>query len=65
MARTNPIQFVNQTRAEVAKVVWPSRREVMITTGMVLVFALVCALFFTGIDFVIRSGLTATLTSFG
>jgi len=57
MARTNPLQFIQQTRAEIAKVVWPTRREVLVTTGMVLVLAIVAALFFTGVDALIRLGL--------
>ncbi|MES2146039.1 MAG: preprotein translocase subunit SecE, partial [Pseudomonadota bacterium] len=35
MATTNPIQFIQQVRAEVAKVSWPTRREVMLTSVMV------------------------------
>ena len=37
MATVNPLQFIQQTRAEVAKVVWPTRREVMLTTVMVFI----------------------------
>lgn len=65
MARTNPLQFVQQTRAEISKVVWPSRREVLVTTGMVLVLAIIAALFFTGVDAVIRLGLRMVLDFFG
>ena len=56
MARTNPFQFIQQTRAEITKVVWPTRREVLITTAMVLVLAIIAAIFFSGIDAVIRLG---------
>mgnify|MGYP000568254884 CR=1 FL=1 len=35
MATTNPLQFIQQVRTEVAKVVWPTKREVMLTTVMV------------------------------
>ncbi len=35
MASTSPLQFMQQVRAEVAKIVWPTRREVVITTIMV------------------------------
>jgi len=28
----NPVKFANETRAEIAKVVWPTRREVVMTT---------------------------------
>lgn len=57
MARTNPVQFVQQTRAEISKISWPSRREVLLTTGMVLVLALVAAFFFVGVDWIVRLGL--------
>jgi preprotein translocase subunit SecE len=61
----NPIQFVQEVRAEVAKVVWPSRREVMITSTMVLVLALLTATFFFLVDFMIRQGLQGLLTMVG
>ena len=54
MARTNPLQFMQQVRAEVAKVVWPTRRETMITTGMVFVMAFIFALFFFGVDQIVQ-----------
>ncbi len=62
---TNPFQFLQQTRSEVAKVVWPGRREVLVTTAMVFVLALVAAIFFFGVDFVIRNALEQLLTYFG
>ncbi len=62
---TNPFQFLQQTRSEVAKVVWPTRREVLVTTGMVFVMAVLAAIFFFGIDFVIRNALELLLNYFG
>jgi len=62
---TNPIQFIQQVRAEVAKVVWPTRRETLLTTAMVLVLAIVLAIFFALVDFGIRSGLSGVLGLFG
>ena len=59
MANTNPVQFIQQVRAEVAKVSWPSRREVMLTTVMVFIMAALTATFFSIVDIVIRMGLTA------
>ncbi|MDG1997664.1 MAG: preprotein translocase subunit SecE [Amylibacter sp.] len=50
MALTNPLQFTQQVRAEITKVVWPTRRETLITTVMVFVMAFVFALFFFGVD---------------
>jgi preprotein translocase SecE subunit len=36
MAKTNPAEFIQEVRDESKKVTWPSRKETMITTGMVL-----------------------------
>ncbi len=65
MARTNPVKFIHETRAEISKVVWPSRREVVLTTIMVFLMAVVLAIFFSLVDLLIRSGLQSVLTFFG
>ena len=62
---TNPVKFINETRAEIAKVVWPTRREVMLTSVMVFALSMVTAAFFFLIDFLIRQGLQGILTMFG
>lgn len=59
MAKTNPAQFISQVRAEVSKVVWPGRREVLLTTVMVFIMATLTAIFFSLVDLGIRSGLNA------
>ena len=61
MATVNPIQFVQQVRAEIAKVVWPTRRETALTTAMVFVMATLAAAFFFLVDLVIRWGLQGLL----
>jgi preprotein translocase subunit SecE len=65
MARTTPAQFVSQVRAEIGKVVWPTRREVAMTSLMVFLLAVVAALVFSLVDLVIRYGLTSVLKVFG
>jgi preprotein translocase subunit SecE len=55
MARTNPFEFLQQVRTEVAKVTWPTRRETLITTGMVLVMVILTALFFLAADFALST----------
>ena len=65
MAITNPFQFIQQVRGEVAKITWPTQREVLLTTAMVFVMASLTAVFFFLVDFVIRSGLQFTLNYFG
>ena len=62
---TNPLQFIQQTRAEVAKVVWPTRREVALTSAMVFLLSIVTAAFFFLVDWLIRQGLQVILTFFG
>ncbi len=54
----NPVEFIQQVRTEVAKVVWPTRREVLLTTLMVFIMAALTALFFTLVDMLIRWGLS-------
>lgn len=65
MATTNPLQFIQQVRAEVAKVVWPTRREVVLTTVMVFILAALTAVFFAIVDILIRGGLQVVLDMFG
>ena len=64
MATTSPIQFFQQVRAEVAKIVWPTRREVVMTTIMVFIMAALTAVFFSLVDWMIRMGLQLIFTSF-
>lgn len=61
MARTNPLQFIQQVRAETAKVTWPNRREVMLTTVMVMIMATLFAAFFFLVDLLVRTGLEMVL----
>ncbi len=63
-SKTSPVQFLQQVRAEVAKVVWPTRREVILTTIMVFIMAALTATFFSLVDMVIRYGLTLIVTGF-
>ena len=65
MATTNPIQFIQEVRAQVAKVVWPPRREVLLTTVMVFIMATLTAIFFALVDLGIRGGLNLLLSFFG
>lgn len=64
MAQVNPLKFVQQVRSEVSKIAWPTRREVMLTTLMVFVMAVVTATFFSLIDIGIGHGLSLLLSLF-
>jgi preprotein translocase subunit SecE len=61
MARTNPFEFIQQVRTEVAKVTWPTRRETLITTAMVMLMSVVAAIFFLFADWVISTLVTFIL----
>jgi preprotein translocase subunit SecE len=49
-SKTNPVQFFQQVRTEASKITWPSRRETMISTAMVLLMVVFAALFFFAAD---------------
>ncbi len=55
----DPLKFIREVRAEVAKVTWPSRRETMITTGLVFALSGLAALFFFVADQFIGIGVRA------
>jgi preprotein translocase subunit SecE len=48
-----PLKFAREVRAEVARVTWPSRKETMVTTGLVFAMAALTAIFFFVVDQVI------------
>ena len=55
---TNPIQFLKEARAEMTKVVWPSRQETIRIT--IAVLSLVVAVFLGLVDY----GLTQLIEKF-
>jgi preprotein translocase subunit SecE len=54
-----PAKFVREVRAEVSKVTWPSRKETMVTTGLVFAMAALTALFFFVADEIIGLSMRA------
>jgi preprotein translocase subunit SecE len=53
MAKTSPAQFVREVRQELAKVTWPTRKELAVTTVSVFAMAIAMALFFFVVDQII------------
>ncbi|HDM10390.1 MAG: preprotein translocase subunit SecE [Deltaproteobacteria bacterium] len=45
------IQFLRESRTELKKVKWPNRRELLVSTGVVIFLVLVVALFLGIVDF--------------
>ena len=50
MAKFNPFTFIQEVRHEVAKVTWPTWKEVWITTLMVLIMVALASVFFLAVD---------------
>lgn len=59
MEKTSPAKFVRQVRQEVNKVTWPTRRETMVSTVMVLIISALAAVYFLLVD-----GLSSQLVKF-
>jgi len=45
MAKTSPIQFINEVKAEVKKVTWPSRKETTVSTIAVFIMVALASTF--------------------
>jgi len=58
---TSPFKFLQEVREETNKVTWPTRKETMITTGMVFVMVALASIFFLLADQVIRVAVTFVL----
>ncbi|MGQ0444261.1 MAG: preprotein translocase subunit SecE [Beijerinckiaceae bacterium] len=55
------LEFLQEVRAEGSKVTWPTRRETLITTGLVLFMVLLSSLFFVSVDGALRLIVTGVL----
>jgi preprotein translocase subunit SecE len=55
----DPARFVREVRSEVSKVTWPSRKETLVTTGLVFAMVALAAIFFLVVDQVIGIGVRA------
>ncbi|GAB5470742.1 MAG: preprotein translocase subunit SecE [Rhodospirillales bacterium] len=59
-----PATFFREVRQEVSKVTWPTRKETLVTTGMVFVMVTLVAIFFFLVDQVLNLGIS-TILGFG
>ena len=50
VAKTSPIEFIREVQAETRKVVWPTRKQTIMTGVMVLIMTSILAIFFVSID---------------
>ena len=50
----NPGQFAQEVRQEASKITWPDRKEVGVTTGVVVWLAILMALYLFVVDFSVQ-----------
>ncbi len=58
-ARTTPALFVRQVVAELRRVIWPTRRELITYTTVALVFVLIMVAIVTGLDYLLTKAVLA------
>ena len=61
MAKTGPLEFIREVREETNKISWPSRKEVVISTVMVLIMVTAASLFFLAVDAILKYGIDKVL----
>ncbi|HYI47529.1 MAG TPA: preprotein translocase subunit SecE [Allosphingosinicella sp.] len=59
----NPGKFLREVRTESAKIVWPTRKETLMTGVMVVIMTTLLAIFFFGIDAAFSAIVKALLAS--
>ena len=61
MAKTNPIEFVQEVREEARKITWPTRKEIVISTIMVIIMVAMASVFFLVVDAILNWGIDKLL----
>jgi preprotein translocase subunit SecE len=61
MAKTNPVEFVQEVRDEARKITWPSRKELIVSTVMVMIMVVAAAVFFLVVDAFLSWGVDRVL----
>jgi len=64
MARVSPGEFIAQVRTEMSKVTWPSRKETLGTTMMVVLMTTILSVFFLGVDQLLGNAVRMLLKAF-
>tara|TARA_B100001027_G_C16116666_1_gene262990 strand:+ start:391 stop:582 length:192 start_codon:yes stop_codon:yes gene_type:complete len=61
MRNLKPLKFLNEVKQEGKKIVWPTRKETLITTAMVFVMVIIFSIFFLIVDNIISWGIKLLL----
>jgi preprotein translocase subunit SecE len=57
----NAVSFIQDVRDEANKITWPSRRELVVSTIMVVIMVLAASFFFLAVDAVLKWGVEKVL----
>jgi len=55
--KVGPVKYVGQVRQEARKVTWPTSRETMVTTLLVMVMVILMGAFFFIVDWFLATGI--------
>ena len=58
----NPLKFIQEVKQEAFKVTWPTARETLTGSAMVVALAIIAALFFLTLDQILKYLLDLILT---
>tara|TARA_Y100000590_G_scaffold138960_1_gene159181 strand:+ start:228 stop:419 length:192 start_codon:yes stop_codon:yes gene_type:complete len=58
----NPLKFIQSVKQETFKVTWPSKKDVLVGSAMVIVLATIAAVFFLILDQIYKVLLDLILT---
>ncbi|RKQ70705.1 preprotein translocase SecE subunit [Litorimonas taeanensis] len=61
VASVGPVQYLGQVRQEARKVVWPTWRETLTTTILVMIMVVLMGIFFFIVDWALGSAIRAVL----
>ena len=61
MKNFKPARFFKEVKQEGNKIVWPTRKETLITTAMVFVMVIIFSIFFLIVDNIISWAIRLTL----
>jgi preprotein translocase subunit SecE len=57
----NPLSFLKESKDELTKVVWPTRKQTIEMTIVVIVVVLIVSFYLGGIDYLLTKGMTYLL----
>ncbi len=63
--KVSPVKYLGQVRQEGRKVVWPTWRETMTTTILVMIMVIIMGAFFFVVDWFVSTGLGLFFNFFG